>query len=198
AGGGQHHQAGGLCAPRRDRDHEARRRDRRVRARAIPRRGCPAGALRRAARVGCARRRATRRAASRGSGVSVRRWRTGATSHVRLGRSVGRRWSGGRSLRQRSRSGAVPARMIALLVGVARGALERAAPRLVARYHLGPEGYLRFLLAAQSITELFRRQRLFDAVLLADLALLARLRAHSEVAKAARNELAAVRDEVAS
>ena len=82
--------------------------------------------------------------------------------------------------------------------GVARGALERAAPRLVARYRLGREGYLRFLLAAQSITELFRRQRLFDAVLLADLDLLARLRAHSEVAKAARNELAAVRDEVAS
>lgn len=81
--------------------------------------------------------------------------------------------------------------------GVARAGLERAAPRLLARYRLGREGYLRFLLGAQSIADLLRRQRLFDALLTADLDLLARLREHSQAAKAARDELAAVRDEVA-
>jgi murein hydrolase activator len=80
---------------------------------------------------------------------------------------------------------------------VARAALERAAPRLVARYRLGREGYLRFLLGAQSIADLVRRQRLFDALLAADLDVLTQLRAHSEAAKAARNKLAAVRDETA-
>jgi septal ring factor EnvC (AmiA/AmiB activator) len=81
--------------------------------------------------------------------------------------------------------------------GVARAALDRAAPRLLARYRLGREGYLRFLLGAQSMVDLSRRQRLFDALLAADLDLLARLRAHSQAAKAARDNLAAVRDEVA-
>jgi septal ring factor EnvC (AmiA/AmiB activator) len=81
--------------------------------------------------------------------------------------------------------------------GVARAALDRAAPRLLARYRLGREGYLRFLLGAQSMVDLSRRQRLFDALLAADLDLLARLRAHSQAAKAARDSLAAVRDEVA-
>ncbi|HYZ88490.1 MAG TPA: peptidoglycan DD-metalloendopeptidase family protein [Myxococcales bacterium] len=80
---------------------------------------------------------------------------------------------------------------------VARAALDRAAPRLVARYRLGREGYLRFLLGAQSIADLVRRQRLFDALLAADLDVLTQLRAHSEAAKDARNKLAAVRDDVA-
>ncbi|HYV65895.1 MAG TPA: M23 family metallopeptidase [Myxococcales bacterium] len=76
-------------------------------------------------------------------------------------------------------------------------AFDAAAPRLVARYRLGREGYLRFLLGAQSIPDLLRRRRLFDALLEADLAALQRLSAFAGAAKAARNELAQVRDEEA-
>ena len=78
-----------------------------------------------------------------------------------------------------------------------RAALDRAAPRLFARYRLGREGYLGFLLGAQSIPDLLRRRRALDALLQADLEVLARLRTHSLAAKAARDELAGVRDEVA-
>ena len=65
------------------------------------------------------------------------------------------------------------------------------------RYRLGREGYLGFLLGAQSIPDLLRRRRALDALLQADLEVLARLRTHSLAAKAARDELAGVRDEVA-
>jgi murein hydrolase activator len=77
-------------------------------------------------------------------------------------------------------------------------ATTAAAPRLLTRYRLGREGYLRFLLGAQSIPDLLRRRRLFDALLEADLDPLLRLRARASAAKAARDELARVRDEEAS
>jgi murein hydrolase activator len=79
----------------------------------------------------------------------------------------------------------------------ARAALDRAAPRLLTRYRLGREGYLRFLLGAQSIPDLLRRQRLFDALLSADLDVLVQLRAHSQAAKAARDRLGELRDAAA-
>jgi septal ring factor EnvC (AmiA/AmiB activator) len=78
-----------------------------------------------------------------------------------------------------------------------RAALDRAAPRLFARYRLGREGYLGFLLGAESIPDLLRRRRALDSLLQADLEVLGRLRAHSLAAKAARDELAGLRDEVA-
>ncbi|HKC58796.1 MAG TPA: peptidoglycan DD-metalloendopeptidase family protein [Myxococcales bacterium] len=78
-----------------------------------------------------------------------------------------------------------------------QAAADAAAPRLVARYRLGREGYLRFLLGAQSIPDLLRRRRLFDALLEADLGALQRLRSLATAAKAARDELAQVRDEEA-
>jgi murein hydrolase activator len=81
--------------------------------------------------------------------------------------------------------------------GELQSAADAAAPRLVARYRLGREGYLRFLLGAQSIPDLLRRRRLFDALLEADLGALQRLRALATTAKAARDELAKVRDEEA-
>jgi murein hydrolase activator len=78
-----------------------------------------------------------------------------------------------------------------------QAAADAAAPRLVARYRLGREGYLRFLLGAQSIPDLLRRRRLFDELLQADLGALQRLRSLATAAKAARDELAQVRDEEA-
>ena len=71
-------------------------------------------------------------------------------------------------------------------------------PRLVARYRLGREGYVRFLLGARSIADVLRRRRLFNALLEADLDALAILKFHSDGAKAARDELAAARNEQAA
>ncbi len=68
-------------------------------------------------------------------------------------------------------------------------------PRLVARYRLGREGYLRFLLGARSIADVLRRRRLFNALLEADFDALAVLRINATGAKAARDELAGARDE---
>ena len=76
----------------------------------------------------------------------------------------------------------------------AEGELLRATaalgPRLTARYRLGREGYLRFLLGARSIGEVLRRKRLFNALLETDLDALAALRFTAGGAKAARDELA--------
>jgi len=69
-------------------------------------------------------------------------------------------------------------------------------PRLVARYRMGKEGYLRFLLGSKSIPDLLRRRRLFNALLESDLDALAVLRQHAQVARAARNELAAAREDL--
>ena len=82
---------------------------------------------------------------------------------------------------------------------LAQGQVDRAngvlGPRLTARYRLGREGYLRFLLCARSIADVLRRRRLFNALLEADLDALAILKFHSDGARAARDELAGARDE---
>ena len=71
------------------------------------------------------------------------------------------------------------------------------SPRLAARYRLGREGYLRFLLGARSIADVLRRRRLFNALLESDLDALAVLKFHEGGAKAARDELSAARNEQA-
>ena len=68
-------------------------------------------------------------------------------------------------------------------------------PRLVARYRLGREGYVRFLLGSTSIADLLRRSRLFNTLLQSDFEALASLRAQALVAKAARDEVAAAHAE---
>ncbi|MFL5443263.1 MAG: hypothetical protein ACJ78W_02055, partial [Myxococcales bacterium] len=67
--------------------------------------------------------------------------------------------------------------------------IDALSPRLVARYKLGREGYLRFLLGAQSIGDLLRRKRIFDALITSDFDELTRLRFAEEGARAARDEL---------
>jgi septal ring factor EnvC (AmiA/AmiB activator) len=80
--------------------------------------------------------------------------------------------------------------------------LERAsslaAPRLVARYELGRQGYLRYLLGARSVADLFRRKRLLDAVLQTDLQQLARLRDAADGARSARDELVRAQAELSA
>jgi septal ring factor EnvC (AmiA/AmiB activator) len=71
-------------------------------------------------------------------------------------------------------------------------------PRLTARYQLGREGYVRFLLGSRSIGDLLRRKRLYSALLEADLDALAVLRFKVLGAQAAKDELLAARDELAS
>jgi septal ring factor EnvC (AmiA/AmiB activator) len=75
------------------------------------------------------------------------------------------------------------------------GAMETAGPRLVARYRLGREGYVRFLLGARSIGDLLRRHRFFNLLLASDLQTVTRLRVRADAARAARDELAAARAE---
>ena len=86
-------------------------------------------------------------------------------------------------------------------VDVAQAAVDAAAralgPRLTARYQLGREGYVRFLLGARSINDLLRRKRLYSALLQADLDALELLRRKVREAGAARDELQAARDELA-
>lgn len=69
-------------------------------------------------------------------------------------------------------------------------------PRLAARYRMGREGYVRFLLGSRSMAELLRRRRLFNALLESDLDALAILRSHADAAKAARNELGVAQAEL--
>jgi septal ring factor EnvC (AmiA/AmiB activator) len=75
------------------------------------------------------------------------------------------------------------------------GATAVVGPRLSARYRMGREGYLRFLLGSRSIAEVLRRRRIFNAILESDLDALAVLRFDADGAKAARDELAAARAE---
>ena len=70
-------------------------------------------------------------------------------------------------------------------------ASEAAAPRLVTRYRLGREGYIRFLLGSTSIADLLRRRRLFTVLLRSDLEAIALLRTQADATKAARDELLA-------
>src|SRR2546423_1085358 len=68
---------------------------------------------------------------------------------------------------------------------------EAGAPRLVTRYRLGREGYIRFLLGSTSIADLLRRRRLFNVLLRSDLEAIALLRTQADATKAARDELLA-------
>jgi murein hydrolase activator len=83
--------------------------------------------------------------------------------------------------------------------GKAQAQLDSAtsvvAPRLVTRYRLGREGYVRFLLGATGIADLLRRSRLFNALLKSDFEALAVLRAQAQAARAARDEVAAAHAE---
>jgi septal ring factor EnvC (AmiA/AmiB activator) len=74
--------------------------------------------------------------------------------------------------------------------------IDALSPRLVARYKLGREGYLRFLLGAQSIADLLRRKRLFDALIASDFDDLTRLRFAEQGARASRDELSQAREEL--
>src|SRR5438067_5359423 len=74
--------------------------------------------------------------------------------------------------------------------------LDALSPRLVARYKLGREGYLRFLLGAQSIADLLKRRRLFDALIASDFDDLTRLRFAEQGAKASRDELSQAQQEL--
>jgi septal ring factor EnvC (AmiA/AmiB activator) len=74
--------------------------------------------------------------------------------------------------------------------------LDALSPRLVARYKLGREGYLRFLLGAQSIADLLKRRRLFDALIASDFDDLTRLRFAEQGAEGSRDELAQAQAEL--
>ena len=76
-------------------------------------------------------------------------------------------------------------------------ATQALGPRLTARYRLGREGYVRFLLGAKTISAVLRRRRLFTALLERDFDALAQLRFSAQGAKAARDDLARARDELA-
>jgi septal ring factor EnvC (AmiA/AmiB activator) len=76
-------------------------------------------------------------------------------------------------------------------------ATAELGPRLNARYRLGREGYLRFLLGSRTIADVLRRHRLFNSLLEHDLDAVAVLRFHTDGAKAARDELRSARKELA-
>jgi len=75
-------------------------------------------------------------------------------------------------------------------------ATRQLGPRLAARYRLGREGYLRFLLGSRSVADVLRRHKLFNTLLEYDLDALAVLRFHAEGAKGARDELVAARQDL--
>jgi len=74
-------------------------------------------------------------------------------------------------------------------------ASDAVAPRVVARYRLGREGYVRFLLGSTGIADLFRRRRLFNLLLESDLQAITLLRTQADASKAARDELLAAHTE---
>jgi septal ring factor EnvC (AmiA/AmiB activator) len=75
---------------------------------------------------------------------------------------------------------------------------DAVAPRLLVRYRLAREGYLRFMLGASSIADVIRRKGLVDRLLQSDLEALAELQAVTQEAKGARDELAAAHAELAA
>jgi len=75
-------------------------------------------------------------------------------------------------------------------------ASEVARPRLVARYRLGREGYVRLLLGSTGIADFFRRRRLFNLLLASDLQAITVLRTQADASKAARDELLAAHTEL--
>ena len=76
-------------------------------------------------------------------------------------------------------------------------AVKEVEPRLVARYRMGREGYVRFLLGARSIADVLRRHKLFNSLLENDLDAVAVLRFHAEGARAASADLTSARLELA-
>jgi len=72
-------------------------------------------------------------------------------------------------------------------------ATKALTPRLVARYKLGREGYLRFLLGARSLADVLRRRKLFAALLKNDFEALESLKLWADHVRAARDELASAR-----
>ena len=70
-------------------------------------------------------------------------------------------------------------------------------PRLTARYRMGREGWLRFLLGARSIGDVLRRRRLLTALVAHDIDSLAGMRKSADEAREARDELQAARDALA-
>jgi septal ring factor EnvC (AmiA/AmiB activator) len=89
----------------------------------------------------------------------------------------------------------------AVRVRTAEDRVEKATvavgPRLLARYRLGREAYIRFLLGSRSISDVLRRKRLYSALLEADAASLGELRFLAVGARAGRDELGAARDDLA-
>ena len=77
-------------------------------------------------------------------------------------------------------------------------ASDALGPRLTARYRMGREGYVRFLLGARSISDILRRKRLYAALLERDFEALATLRFVASGARAARDDLARARDDLAA
>ncbi|MBS2021400.1 MAG: M23 family metallopeptidase, partial [Deltaproteobacteria bacterium] len=75
-------------------------------------------------------------------------------------------------------------------------ASEALGPRLTARYRMGREGYVRFLLGSRSISDVLRRKRLYSALLERDFDALGELRFKATGAHAARDDLAKARDEL--
>jgi murein hydrolase activator len=76
-------------------------------------------------------------------------------------------------------------------------ATEALGPRLLARYKLGREGYLRFLLGSRSIGDILRRKRLYTALLASEIAAMQELREKAAVAAAARDERKGAQQELA-
>ena len=70
-------------------------------------------------------------------------------------------------------------------------------PRLLARYKMGREGFLRFLLGARSIGDVLRRRKLLAALVEHDIEALADLRTVATEARAARDELLAAKEALA-
>ena len=70
-------------------------------------------------------------------------------------------------------------------------------PRLLARYKMGREGFLRFLLGARSIGDVLRRRKLLAALVEHDIEALSDLRTVAAEARGARDELLAAKEAVA-
>lgn len=82
--------------------------------------------------------------------------------------------------------------------GALTARINALGPRLLARYKMGREGFLRFLLGAHSIGDILRRQKLLSALVQHDIEALADLTAVAAEARAARDELLAAKEALAA
>ena len=82
--------------------------------------------------------------------------------------------------------------------GALTARINALGPRLHARYKMGREGFLRFLLGAHSIGDILRRQKLLSALVQHDIEALADLTAVAAEARAARDELLAAKEALAA